>query len=80
MLVELEDAEASVTSMLKHPPEIAVNIALSDGTKFDIMQSSQLPLHIEAPIEDWEINVKIADLGMSKLPLRFATYTYRQLC
>jgi hypothetical protein len=65
-LIELADVNSSVGTILNNSPRIAETIILADRAKYDVVGGSEFPLDIPAAAENWELNIKIADLGMGK--------------
>jgi serine/threonine protein kinase len=66
LLIELEDVESAVQPLLRATPQLAERLVLPDGSKYGVVERNPIPLTVPTSTENWDINVKIADLGMGE--------------
>jgi hypothetical protein len=77
ILVELPDSISVITAFLQSQiggEESAgvETVVLPNGEEYRVAESCSLPIQF-SPLQDWNIRVKIADLGMGKCHPNYAS-------
>jgi hypothetical protein len=70
ILVQLQDLDSILTAVLqsqtgREEGAGVATIVLPSGEKYNVVECCSLPLQV-SPSQDWNIQVKIADLGMGE--------------